>query len=301
MNYGIRPLSQTYAPMPKGTFRDHLAISLPYPMRNIFDPRRIPGLESWWDASDSASVTLDGGRVSQLSDKSGKNRHLTNTTSGSTQPSYVARARNGLNVLRFVSASNQRLFVPNSLATYKFLHNGTPSFFISVVSYGTSDNPNTFYTNFDSGPTFGQTGILFGFDDSASNATNNSLAFGVNSGLGSVASAYNGSIYPASVQNLITPQVLNVFDMLLDVGNATPANRAIFRVNGGSDITFNTRSTTPGNQDAGFNFTVGTTGVFTNGLTGDICELMLFSQQPTAAARDLIRRYLGAKWGVTLG
>jgi hypothetical protein len=35
-------------------------------------------------------------------------------------------------------------------------------------------------------------------------------------------------------------------------------------------------------------------------LTGDICELLMFSQIPTAAARDLIRRYLGAKWGVTV-
>jgi hypothetical protein len=36
-------------------------------------------------------------------------------------------------------------------------------------------------------------------------------------------------------------------------------------------------------------------------MEGDICELMFFNQLPTSAARDLIRRYLGAKWGVTVG
>jgi hypothetical protein len=35
-------------------------------------------------------------------------------------------------------------------------------------------------------------------------------------------------------------------------------------------------------------------------MEGDLCELMIFSQQPTAAARDLIRRYLASKWGVAL-
>jgi hypothetical protein len=35
-------------------------------------------------------------------------------------------------------------------------------------------------------------------------------------------------------------------------------------------------------------------------MQGEIYELMLFNQQPTAAARDLVRRYLGAKWGVTV-
>jgi hypothetical protein len=43
----------------------------------------------WLDAEDTASITLNGGKVSQWSDKSGNNRHATQATAAN-QPEYIA-------------------------------------------------------------------------------------------------------------------------------------------------------------------------------------------------------------------
>jgi hypothetical protein len=265
-----------------------------------FDPRRIPGLHSWWDAADSASVTLDSGRVSQLSDKSGNARHLTNTTSGSTQPSYVTAGRNGLNVARFAAASVQRLSVPSSTATYKFLHDGTPLWWISANTFGTVSDPATIYALFaNQTGTSSQVGTTFFFDD-RSGVGNNAANYGVFTGSGASVNTVSGSSIIASYQNILTPNSILVSEALVDAGNATASSRLLLRVNGGSGISANTSTASPSTASAFGNFTVGSTSDFNGPLQGDICELMFFSQQPTAAARDLIRRYLGAKWGVAV-
>jgi len=271
-------------------------------IHSTFDPRRIPGLHSWWDAADAASVTLDSGRVSQLSDKSGNGRHLTNTTSGSTQPSYVTGGRNGLNVARFAAASVQRLSVPSSTATYRFLHNGTQCYWIAVSSYGASSNPATLNTLFGTmSPSTSNVGWWYAFED-RSGIGNNAINYNVGNGGGieNVAFANNGSVVASSLQNIITPQTVTIQEALMDVSNATVTNRVTFRINGDSSIAFNSAAGSASTANATGSLTVGATSSNTLPMTGDVCELMLFDQQPTAAARDLIRRYLGAKWGVTL-
>ena len=58
-------------------------------------------LISWYDASDTASITDAGaGAVSQLNDKSGNGNHLVQATGGS-RPTTGTRTINGLNVLDF--------------------------------------------------------------------------------------------------------------------------------------------------------------------------------------------------------
>ena len=273
-----------------------------------FNPSEIPGLHSWWDASDAASVTLDSGRVSQLSDKSGNGRHLTNTTSGSTQPSYVTGARNGLNVARFAAASTQRLQVASSTATYKFLHDGTPCWWIAVNTFGTVSNPAADYYLFSTATASSQIGADFGYYDVGFGASdNNAAAVEAFRGVSGtyVAVTANASFTATLTQynNLLTPNTMLVSECALDLGNATASERIALRVNGGSEVKANTRTATPSTASASNNLTLGAavnSGSFSAFLQGDVCELMLFNQQPTAAARDLIRRYLASKWGVAL-
>jgi hypothetical protein len=272
-------------------------------LQSALNPRKVPGLESWWDAADAASVTLDAGRVSQLADKSGNGRHLTNTTSGSTQPSYITAGRNGLNVARFAAASVQRLSVPSSTATYKFLHDGTPCYWIAVSSYGDSSNPNATLILFATNSTASaQVGFWYAFEDTTADGGNNGISYQVSRGVTAslAAAAYNGVAYPAAMKNIITPQTLTVQECLLDASNATASNRAGFIINGGSSINTNTFTNAVSASNAAGNLTVGATAANALPMTGDVCELMFFSQQPTPAARDLIRRYLGSKWGVTV-
>jgi len=60
----------------------------------------LAGYVVWYDPSDAASITSSGGAVSQLNDKSGNGRHLTQATSG-FRPTTGTRTQNGLNVLDY--------------------------------------------------------------------------------------------------------------------------------------------------------------------------------------------------------
>jgi len=259
-----------------------------------FDPRTVAGLEAWWDGADSASVTLDSGRVAEWRDKSGKGNHAANSTSGSTQPDYITAGQNGRNLLRFTAASSQRLIVPSSTALFNYLHNGTLSYVATVVSFGTTANPLAFYGFF--GNTNGGAaarGTLFGYDDRS--GTNDRLWCTVSNGTALIVNSNN-----ASYNDLFAAQQKTVLEALLDTGNATAAQRLSARSNGGNSVSANTNTGTPSTDNAGQNFFIGSATNPSLFMQGDICEILFYSQHPTASAQTAIRRYLAAKWGVTL-
>ena len=265
-----------------------------------FSARRFEGLSALWDFSDQATVTLDSGRVAAVRDKSGNGWNPANTTSGSTQPTYTVGGRNGLNVASFSAASNQRLSVPSSTSAFKFLHDGTPCWWIIAGSYGASANPNAFYVTFATNSTSRDAGFYYGYEDRSSIGGSDGIGFGVASGSDYVVDSYGASGYPASVKNIITPQTATIQEMSLDVGNATPANRAILRINGGSAIKFNTYSATPGSGPAFTNFTIGSLSGGAFPTQGEIYEMLFFSRQPSAAECDYVRREMGKKWGIAV-
>lgn len=63
-----------------------------------FDPTSISGIQWWYDASDTSSITHSSGAVSQWNDKSGNGRHL---TASSHKPTTGTRTIAGKNVLDF--------------------------------------------------------------------------------------------------------------------------------------------------------------------------------------------------------
>ena len=265
-----------------------------------FNARRTPGLFAWYDAADSAAVGLDAGRAATWYDKSGNGWHATNTSSGSTQPTYTLGGRNGLNVMSFAAASNQRLQVPSSTSAFKFLHDGTPCWWIIAGSYGASANPNALYMQFATNGGGAGAGMYFAFEDSTANGGNNGIDMIVGTNVGFACGAYSASGYPASVKNIITPQTATIQEMSLDVGNATLANRAIVRINGGAGITFNTYSGSPTSAASQTNFTIGALFNGSFALQGELYEMLFFNRQPSVAECDYVRRAMGAKWGIAV-
>lgn len=63
-----------------------------------FTPADLPGLVGWWDASDLATITAAGGKVSQWGDKSGHGFNWIQGTAAA-QPSTGIATMNGRNVL----------------------------------------------------------------------------------------------------------------------------------------------------------------------------------------------------------
>lgn len=270
------------------------------PLASGFNPRTIAGLEAWWDASDANNVTLDSGRVAALLDKSGKGRHAENSSSGSTQPDYVTGAVNGRNVARCVAADIQRLEVPSSTATFNFLHNGTPSYIAMVASAGTTSNPDDLFSFMGNigGVSSSNTGFLLNYDDRVAFSNDDRFgAFVVGGSAGTfmvrtaLLSEYNG-IFPGGTPNLV--------EVALDAGNATAADRLGVRINGGAEVATNTASGTPSTGNATLDFAIGTAGGAGQPLTGDICEILVFSQQPSSGQRAALRRYMASKWGIAL-
>jgi hypothetical protein len=96
-------------------------------------------LQGWWDPSDSSSVTLSSGKVSQLNDKSGNSRHMVQAT-GANQPTYSTAAKNGRNAMQF---SGSQWLEPSSNWSQTDL-----TFFIVVKFDNTSPQTSTGYTNY---------------------------------------------------------------------------------------------------------------------------------------------------------
>jgi hypothetical protein len=71
-------------------------------LRRKIDPRSIPNLALWLDASDAATITLDGSNtVSQWNDKSGNARHASQATT-TLRPSYTVGGQiNGVTCPKF--------------------------------------------------------------------------------------------------------------------------------------------------------------------------------------------------------
>lgn len=249
-----------------------------------FNPKAIPGIESWWDASDASTITLDSGRVAEFADKSGNGRHAANSSSGSTQPTYVEAARNGRNVVRFASASSQVLNVPSSTAMYNFLHNGTPSYIVGVVSFIA---PNSLSGWLGNGRSFGSAeGIAFFYDDRPGVGASNR------------AQARIKNVASIATNDALPPDEPLVIELALNAVSTTPLS---LRVNGGSSVdSVNEPPAAPRTLDASSNFQIGNIGLNEIYANGDFCETMIFSNQPTESERAVIRNYLAQKWGVTL-
>lgn len=261
-----------------------------------FNPRSIPGIEAWWDAADASTVTLDGGRVAALADKSGNDRHATNSTSGSTQPDYVTAASNGRNVARFDAASTQRLTVPSSTAMFNFIHNGGNAYLAWVASAGVTADPNAalaYFGNYNGNDD--NVGFLARYEDRAA-VRNDSLWVAISSAGFTVR-----PLIAQSAAGSVPPQVVHVLEAEINADIGSPVlDRGALRINGNAAVKSNTQTGAPSTANAGHNFTIGAAGGNAQPLTGDICEILIYSQHPTDAARTALRRYLATKWGVTL-
>jgi prepilin-type N-terminal cleavage/methylation domain-containing protein len=115
----------------------------------LWTPANLPGLALWLDASDASTVTLNGGAVSEWRDKSGTNRHATQAAPAA-QPSYVAGALNGRNVVRFLADGDWVDLVTlsalgNDASVTTVTRSTDPSYYVvlsaGVTTYGWTSDP----------------------------------------------------------------------------------------------------------------------------------------------------------------
>jgi len=109
-------------------------------LRKRFNPRNLPNLQLWLDATRIAQA--DSTSVATWSDQSGNGYDATQGGSAA-RPTFIASGLNGLPVVRF-DGTDDRLSIPSSTATFKFLHSDVSTVFI-VAKAGVVTDPNTRY------------------------------------------------------------------------------------------------------------------------------------------------------------
>jgi hypothetical protein len=232
------------------------------PRANGFSPKQIAGLELWFDASVSSSVTLNSGNVSQLDDLSGKGRHLEQGTAAN-QPSYVTAGQNGKNTIDFGASGGKYLL--QSLASAVTLSQPLAFFWAYKTGasgsgvYTITDVKNAAVDGTGRIATFGNAETEIRFFAGANNAT------AVNTNAWNVASCvFNGASSVRRV-NTTTPTTINT-------GTQSYSDRLVLGANHGF---------------AAFH-------------KGSFGELVIYSGNMTDSASVALLNYLGKKWGVTL-
>lgn len=244
----------------------------------------------WLDASDAATITSSGGKVSQWNDKSGNGRNVTQATSAA-QPSTGTNTLNGLNVLTFDGGD---YLAHSTASTWNFMHNGTVYFVSFVVRAGTSSDPNALYAVLGTNNVASASrGAVFTYDDRTIVPINNGARVFVtqaDTGQFSVLTT-DGDIWTANAYTIVS--------FLVDPSNATASARNGTRVNGGNNIATNARTYPTTTSNASFPLQIGAAGNNSFPIVGDIAEVVIVSgTNATDANRQLVRNYLNTKWAV---
>ena len=233
----------------------------------FFKPTSITGCSLWFDATDSSTITLSSGSLTQWNDKSGNGRNFT-AVSGYANATVSAAYQNGLNVFNF--SGNGLYRAPAASAVY-------PQDVYIVVALKSLLVHND---------------ILGMGDTSVDNF--NSLTFAEN-----VAKRWqNGSSGGARLIYSPTDETSTSF--LLMQWSIANANFLLRRngtqlVQGSQTYSFSTPSTSI--FQIGFRHTNITAANF----SGYIGEIVVFNTQLATTPRQQIEGYLAWKWGLQAG
>jgi hypothetical protein len=236
-----------------------------------FDPRSITGLEGWWDASDSTTITLVSGVVSQWNDKSGNGRNFTQST-GANRPAVITAGRNSRNVLSFGGSP-----VTMNQSWTRQLNGGNT--WIIVFSFSAS-NPS-----FEQ-PIMRMDANVNAIQRGASNATQVSRR----NRIGSFVNNTSSGLFTAEQQADFTSD----WQVVSSVASTTSLGHYQNGVLQGSETAItgsivSSSSTTLRIAEASNAFTI-----------MQAAEVLIYSKALSAAERSSVERYLGGKWGIAV-
>jgi len=148
----------------------------------------------WLDASDSSTVTLNAGNVSQWSDKSGSNKNATQANT-SYQPQFSTNAINGLSALNWGNSQN-----------YKSIGNSTGLIVKDVFIVGKFNGGNSF-SNYNTlfGPlsSYNPVGIASLTDNYFYNYSDNTAYYFTNYYLNASSTTSNTNVFPTITSSFI--------------------------------------------------------------------------------------------------
>jgi hypothetical protein len=229
------------------------------PRASGFNPRSIPGLAVWLDASKASSVTLDGnGKVSTWTDLTGNGRNATQTTANN-RATYTTAGFGGKNCLTF-DGSNAA-----SRMTLGDLSAAFPTYGEVIIAYqAVSDTAYSLYTT---------------------KALQDALLFSGGHFIGTF----------VSTRFSPSPNTPNVpTNGSAVVSMRSTGSTFVLRRNGTQDFSHTGSTFEAGTVHTLANRAEGEAGLAFNGKIG---EVLLFNADMGATARSAVERYLKQKWG----
>jgi hypothetical protein len=245
------------------------------PLASGFSPKSISGLELWLDASNSASITLNGSNVSEWADLSGNARHATMATAAN-QPLYLPTGINGKGAVSFTGSSQQAMH-----GAFSKTLTGMTVFVLFRYANLTNTGNNRFFAMIVSGETvdFGGTNHLSPLLRNGGGGTNQVAAYG------------GGNIAVTSTPAYDTPLLWSL------VANGTTVSG---RINNGAATVDNRTFNTTYSRFALSSLRDNLNLSFDVYMTGYLSEIIVYNSALSDARRVQVAQYLSKKWGVTI-
>ena len=245
-----------------------------------FSPSDITGLKAWYDASDTATISLSGSAVTQWNDKSGNAFNLTQST-GANRPTSGVNTINSKNVLDF---DGNDYLQASTASNWKFLHDTSGSTVFFVAYYGSTSDYEAHYAT--SGGAATAVGTL-------NYKTNGDI-------MGCVMVRGVAGTYVVDANNgTISDNANHQISYAMDPNNGTAANRAKYRIDKTAQTQGNSQTGAPSTADPEFALRLGTYDTVTSwGFSGKIAEVIMYTGLLSDGDITSVQDYITSKWGI---
>ena len=248
---------------------------------SLFSPAKIANLQAWYDASDTATITVSGNDVTQWNDKSGNAYNLTQGTSNK-RPQSGTRTQNGKNAVDYVDSND--VVAAATAANWAFLNNTGGSTYFFVIFCDASAAYRLLYD------TSGTTSANVGNYTYVTNS--DTIQVVVNRGVGGSLAVNQTTTQTA------TDGTASYWSFLSDPNNGTASNRIKIWKNGLNPINTNADTNAPSNSNPAYPLNLGGAGTLSESFNGLICEVIFYSGLLSDANRQKVEAYLAAKWAI---
>jgi hypothetical protein len=245
-----------------------------------------------WDNSEPFTEPIDDGTAVRLwADQSGNGYDAEQATTAA-RPTYIASGLNGLPVVRF-DGTDDRLSVPSSTATFKFLHSDVSTVFI-VAKAGVVADPGVIYGFIHNGTGTQNIGFYIRYTDASPN--NDRIGHNIYLGtVGQIVVSNNTS------SGAFTANQFSFLTVLSKPSDAVVEERSAISINGGVSAKANFSTNTPSTSDASIDLTIGGSSTATVPfLNGDIAEIIVYNRALNTSELAQVHKYLSMKWGIQL-
>ena len=240
----------------------------------------VAGYSAWYDAADTATISLSGSAVTQWNDKSANAYNLTQGTAA-RRPQSGINTMNSKNVITF---DGNDVLLAATAANWTFMNNSTGATVFCVALFNDSVDPQYIMS------TGGASGANVGFlmDRTDTDELDVRVLRGV-----------PGNNTSVLTSGALTDATAKYFSVVMDNSNATASARLRFIINGGSELTGNVLTNAASSSNPLQPLYVGsydTSG--SSGTQGRIAEIVIYSGILSNTDIATNNSYLANKWGI---